>query len=493
MTGFTQIRPQAIFSSRQKWIECALFCVLAAAMVLFIITAGYKIGIALAAVSIGLIWFIGCLRDIRIGFYGMVAFGFLNTFIDRIVSVELPLDMLLFLLPPALFIIVLIKNLYKKEKKWMQWHPLLIIFLLSVSYTIVQMFNPNMFSFAGWLSYFRGFISFFLTPIVLMYIIRDISDVRMFFKIIFGMIFIAALYGCYQQWMGFTSFETRWIYSRPGALALFSLPGGQMRRFSFLSDPANFGTLMATGSLGTLLLAFGPFGKKKKIMLGGMTLFILLGMSYSGTRTSNVMLGAGLALYILMTVYKKSTRIMAGCALMVFLFILNAPIYGNVTINRMRSAFKPTKDASYDIRNIHRHSMQPYMHSHPFGGGVNTTMGAGVKYNPHHILAGFPPDSTYFKIALEKGWVGLALECFFLFTILFYCIHYFFKCRDKEIKVYYAVMAVMLFSTMLGAFTQFTFNSPPQNFIFYSLIAIIVKLHTFDSSINRNLPITNDL
>lgn len=493
MSELARIKLQGTFNSNRRWMGYVVFCLLAAGGAYLVAAEGSKAGLALAAVSLGLIWLIGCLRDIRVGFYGMIAFGFLTAFIDRAVNADLPLDMLLFLLPPLLFAVILIKSLHQERKKWMMWHPLVGMFLLLMAYTVIQVFNPSMFSFAGWLSYFRGFMSFFLTMTVLMYILKDLGDVRMFFKLILGMIFITALYGCYQQWVGFASFESRWIYSRPGAYALFSLPGGQMRRFSFLSDPANFGTLMATGGLGTLLLTFGPFGKRKKIILGVMTLFILLGMSYSGTRTSNIMLGAGLALYILMTIYKKSTRIMAGCALMVFLFILYAPIYGNVTLNRMRSAFRPTKDASYDVRNIHRHRMQPYMYSHPFGGGVNTTMGAGVKYNPDHVLAGFPPDSTYFKIALEQGWTGLALQCAFLFTILFYAIHYFYKCRDKEIVTYYAAITVMLFSMILGGFTQFTFNSPPQNFIFYSMIALIIKLHTFDSSINRDLPITNNL
>jgi O-antigen ligase len=256
-----------------------------------------------------------------------------------------------------------------------------------------------------------------------------------------------------------------------------------MRRFSFLTDPANFGTLMSTGALGAIIFSQGPFTRTKKMMLGFFSLVILMGMSYSGTRTAYLTLTAGLFLYILMTIYERRTRIVAFCAAAVLALVLFLPIYGNVTINRIRSAFQPPSgDASYDLRNVHRHELQPFLHSHPFGNGVNTTMGAGKEYNPDNFLAGFPPDSSYFQIALEQGWVGLVLNCIFYFTILFYSVHYFYKCRNKEIKIYYGALTAMLFSMMLGAYTQFTISSIPQNFVFIALVACVIKLHTYEKA-----------
>jgi hypothetical protein len=171
------------------------------------------------------------------------------------------------------------------------------------------------------------------------------------------------------------------------------------------------------------------------------------------------------------------------------LFILYVPIYGNVTLNRFRSAFnEPTDDASYNIRTVHRHMMQSYMYQYPFGGGINTAGAPGEKYNPHHRLAGFPPDSAYFSKALQEGWFGLALQCLFLFMILFYCVHYFYKCRNEEIRTYYASMATMLFASFLGAYAQFTISSVPQSLIFVPFLACIVKLHTFDTpELSKNL------
>ncbi len=231
-----------------------------------------------------------------------------------------------------------------------------------------------------------------------------------------------------------------------------------------------------------VLLVMGPFKKRTKRWLGIFTVIIILGMSYSGTRTANFMLVAGLALYILMTIYQKSTQVLAGVTGILLLFVLYAPIYGNITLNRFRSSFDgtPSEDASYNVRLIHRSMMQPYMHQHPFGGGVNTAGVPGAKYNPHHFLAGFPPDGAYFATALNTGWVGLALDCVFYFVILLYCVHYFYACRSREIKTYYAAMAASLFSLFLGADAQFTISSVPQSLIFIPLLAVIIKLHTFD-------------
>lgn len=480
MPQLSKIRSDFSFYNRRKWIEYTGLCILAILIALITVKTSYRIGLLFAAISIGLTVLFLCFYKIEIGVYGMIVFGFLLAFIQRILTAELPLDTILLMCPFGLFAILLTQNMHG-SKKWMVWHPIIFTFLVTVGYGLAQMFNPMMDSLLGWLSYFRGPMVFLCLLFLFLYLFKNIKNIRFFFKFIIIAIFITGLYGCIQQWFGFTSFESRWIHSRPGALQLFSLSGMGIRKFSFLSDPANFGILMASGALCTLILAFGPSKKIHKIILGFFTVFILLGMSYSGTRTANITFGAGLALYVLMTIYKKRTKILAACVFMLVLFIKYVPIYGNITLYRIRTSLTPTDDASYDLRGAHRQLMQPFMHSHPFGGGVNTTMAAGVKYNPHNFLAGFPPDSAYFAIALEQGWIGLALYCIFLFSLLFFAIHYYYKCKNNEIKTYYIAMAAILFSLMLGAYTQFTISSIPQNFIFAGFVAVIIKLHTFDT------------
>jgi hypothetical protein len=484
MLQISKLRSDFSFNKAGRLAEAVLLLTIAGLIALGTFQGGSKAGLVIAVGSIGLTLLFLCLYHVEAGVYAMLIFAFVIAFIERMIPMDFSLVSVLMALPFVLFTILLIKSIFERRHKLIAGHPVIFIYMVTVGYVIAQTFNPGMDSFLGWLSYFRGVLIFLAILFVFLYIFRNFHGVRFFFKFIFTTLFITGLYGCIQHRFGFTSFETRWIYTNPNVLQLYSLPGAGLRTFSFLSDPANFGTLMSTGALGTIIFALGPFSKMKRIILGFFSLVMVVGMSYSGTRTADITLVGGLALYILMTINEKRSRILAFCAAAGMMLLIFLPIYGNVTINRMRSAFQvPSGDASYDVRNIHRHEMQPFLHTHPFGNGVNTTMGAGNKYNPHNFLAGFPPDSSYFQIALEQGWVGLLLNCIFYFTILFYAVHYFYKCRNREIKVYYGALTVMLFSMMLGAYTQFTISSIPQNFVFMALVAGVIKLHIFDQPV----------
>lgn len=444
-----------------------------------------KIPLMMLAISLGLIIFLVCFASIETGFYLVIGMGFIVADAERYFMDQYPFTSGVLAFPYLLMAILLFKEMRKKDFTWFPKHPLIYFYFLGAAYLLVEVFNPQMDSLLGWLSSFWQRLTYLFLLFISCYIFKDLKHVRTFFKFCIAAIFITAMYGCMQQWFGLTSFDNRWVYDSPSVAGLYSLPGSGLRKFSSLTDPANFGTFMTAGALAILvLIVSGPFKRRNKLTLGFFCAIVLLGMSYSGTRTANLMLVAGLALFILMTIYQKRTQILTIIAALIFLFILYAPVYGNITLNRFRTAFTspPSENASYQTRLIHRQMMQPYMHAHPFGGGVNTAGVPGQKYNPHHYLAGFPPDGAYFATALNTGWIGLALDCVFYFMILFYGVHYFYKCKNPEVKAYYAAITVFLFSLFLGSDAQFTVTSVPQSLIFIPMISIIVKLHTFDYS-----------
>jgi hypothetical protein len=469
-----------------------LIVVLALALFIAALTfsAGDKVPIILLSASFGLIIVLLCYAHIEIGFYLIIAIGFIVADAERIFMGQYPFTSVVLAMPWLLMIFLLFKEMQKKDFSWLSWHPIVYLFFLLTAYTVVEIFNPQMDSLLGWVSAFWQRLSYLFLLFISCYVFRDLKKIRFFFKFLIITIFITALYGCIQQWIGLAPFDKRWVYDDPHIAGLYSLPGGGLRKFSFLTDPANFGTFMAGGaSMLIIFFAEGHFRKRNKMLLLLFILVIILGMSYSGTRTANFMIVTGLALYILMTIYKKRTQILAFMAGLAFLFIMYLPIYGNITLNRFRTSFSGdvSENASMDTRLIHRHMMQPYMHAHPFGGGINTAGAPGEKYNPHHFLAGFPPDGAYFASALNTGWIGLAINCLFYFAILFYCVHYYYRCKNNEIKLYYAGMAAMLFALFLGAYAQFTVSSVPQSLIFIPLLAIIAKLHTFDTPLPINI------
>jgi cell division protein FtsW (lipid II flippase) len=173
--------------------------------------------------------------------------------------------------------------------------------------------------------------------------------------------------------------------------------------------------------------------------------------------------------------------------LFAFLFLMFAPIYGNMTINRMRSAFKFKQDASYEVRNVNRASVQPYIKSHPLGGGLMTTGVMSLKYNPGHPLAGFPPDSGLLKYALETGWVGLILLCTLYFIILQQGAHAFYRAREPEHKAFILAALVGLFANIIAQYSQVAIGATPELFFFYPAIAIIVKLSKLENKENQTI------
>ena len=163
--------------------------------------------------------------------------------------------------------------------------------------------------------------------------------------------------------------------------------------------------------------------------------------------------------------------------------VLFAPIYSNPTLNRVRSTFD-TKDASLNVRDKNRKTMQPYLQSHPIGGGIGTTNFAGYYDHPYHYLAGFATDSGILKVGLEYGWIGLILMMGFQLAILYQAINYYFKIRDKELKLYVVAIACTLFPIIVTQYSQETVGQFPSGIFFFSSISLLKRLLEFDQKQN---------
>jgi O-antigen ligase len=247
------------------------------------------------------------------------------------------------------------------------------------------------------------------------------------------------------------------------------------RKFSLLSDPAAFGIFMCSSSLITIILAFRPTKRSYRALLLGASLFMILAMAYSGTRTAYAMFVAGLIMFLFMTINNKRTLIFSAVAIFAVFVLLFGPIYGNATINRIRSTFN-SEDASLNVRDRNRATIQEYIYSHPMGGGVMTTGDAGMKYNPNHRLAGFPPDSGYLKIVLETGWTGLFLAVLFFYVCLRQGIKNFYHTQDENIRYYYLAITAMVFSISIGSYAQSVHTQVPIMLFFYPSVALLTRI-----------------
>ncbi len=157
----------------------------------------------------------------------------------------------------------------------------------------------------------------------------------------------------------------------------------------------------------------------------------------------------------------------------------------NNTLYRFQSAFKPSDDASFNVRAINQKRIQPYILSHPLGGGLGATGVWGQRFAPNSYLANFPPDSGYVRVAVEMGWVGLLLFCIFMFTVLKTGVNNYFSIKDPELKSYSLGCLLIVFALNIGNYPQEALVQYPSCILFYLVIALLNVTKRIDDQQNQ--------
>jgi hypothetical protein len=368
---------------------------------------------------------------------------------------------------------LLIAGFFIKQKYHPEWkiykNPVTVITLVWLGYNLLQIANPEAESRMAWLFTVRTVAIVMLLYFVFVYHLRDIKFIRFILKLWIALSFFAALYGLKQELFGFFSFEERWL-DNPELHALYHI-GNHWRIFSIFSDPVAFAYNMVISSILCLALLTGPVAVWKKMILTGLAIFFLYVMLYSGTRGAYVLLPSCLPLFGIM---KFNARMFIyGCiAAFIFVCLIFMPT-SNSTLVRFQSAFRPSNDASFNVRASNQKKIQPYILSHPIGGGLGSTGMWGQRFSPDSYLANFPPDSGYVRVAVEQGWIGLLIFCIFMFIVLKTGVDSYFKIRDPELKSYCLAMTMIIFALNLGNFPQEALVQFPVNIYFYLAIALI--------------------
>jgi putative inorganic carbon (hco3(-)) transporter len=427
----------------------------------------------------GLSFILLCIVNPKAGYIAIFALPFIGFELHRYFKAEVPVGLATQIMFLFLLIVLLIKRRIQAGIKFSYFsNPINYIIIITQFYVLIQAFNPDMHSIQGWLIILRGALAIIVVYFVTLIIIDEPRFIQTFFFCWIILATLSALYACYQEWIKIPAYVLSWIHATEERYRLIYIVG-HYRKFSVLSDPSAFGNFMAISALTSIILAFKPTSTLNRILLIICTIFLLLAMGYSGTRTSVAMFIAGLVLYILMTINNRGTLIFAVTASLSFAFLIFGPIYGNSTINRIRSTFN-TEDKSLSVRDTNRKSIQDYIYEHPIGGGVMTTGDAGMKYNPNHRLAGFPPDSGLLKTALELGWIGLIIELLLYVIALGLGIRNFYHTKNTGNKYYYLAICVMLFSVVVGSYAQSIQTQIPLMTVFFPCLAFITRLQETD-------------
>jgi putative inorganic carbon (hco3(-)) transporter len=418
-------------------------------------------GAGLLGFVIGLAIIIACVVSPEVGLHINLIYAFFSYLLARWSQDQFPVGVVWDIMVVANFLGLFINNpdLKKNTAKFFKSGPILFFFIIFL-YLVVQIANPEGTSPEGWFQIIRKI----LATLIILFIAYNVLDSL-----------LAALYGMYQQYFGLFQFEEWWIRSVEERFRLIFVHGSY-RKFSTMSDPTCLGVMMASCAL--LFMIIGINGKRSfnKFVLIAGAVCMMMAMSFSGTRTAYLMLIGGICIFILLTFNRKSTRIFSVFAVLAFLFLMFAPIYSSPTLIRFRTSFSGTKDESYKVREVNRATIRPYLYSHPIGGGIATTGSNGIKYNPGHPLAGFPPDSAYLNKALETGWIGLIMSLTLYFLTLKCAIQGYFRAKSNRIKIIFAAIAAFFFSFYVGEMAQEAVGQFTNMAVYYPIMALMVRL-----------------
>jgi hypothetical protein len=439
------------------------------------------IPIGIAGLLGGILFVVACLRFPEFAYYSYAFSIFFFTLLVRLFNLPVPLGISVEGIGLLAAASVFAEQFRKRAEFVSFWKsPISLMVLVMFIYTLLELFNPEAHRITAWFNYFRKQIVFLIYFQMSYFVLDSMDRIRRFVKMWIYVSLVACAWGIKQQYIGFSFYEELWINSDPRITELL-FQGGMFRKFSLLSDPAAYGVLTASSTVFTLVLAMREPDKKKKRNLFILTIIQFLAFGYSGTRTGNLMIIAGLLMYFFLTITEKNTLRLIMIAVFAFIFLFFGPMKNSPVILRMKSTFEGTKDPSAAVREYNRKRIQPFIHARPFGAGLNTVEMEGQQYYPNNPLAYFPPDSGYLKFLLQYGWVGFALQMFLFFLVLQRGVYGFYTCRDPELKTIYIAITICIFSLLVGHYSQLGIANYPQILFYYGALVILIRLKDFDT------------
>lgn len=462
-----------------------LFLLSMSVMFSYLILKEGKIGIALCGtIIIGLPLVLGVVAYPKFGIVVLLVTAYLLFFFGKLSLGKHPIGLVMDALEYLLIAGFFIKQ--KFRKKWdMFANPISYLIIAWIVYNLIEVINPNAASVLAWVYTVRTVAIILLMYFVFVFQITEVSFIKLLIKIWLGLSVFGAIWGYIQEIHGYFNFEWAWLRLDPVAMHLYFVMG-HWRKFSIFTDPVTFAYNMAVASVLCLALLFGPLKFYKKVILFFMILLFMSAMLFSGTRGGFVLVPACLLLLLVMC-FNKKVFIFSSIAGVIFALVIISPTQ-SLLLKRFQTAFNPSNDASYAVRAQNQAYIQPYIRTHPMGGGLGSVGVWAVRFSPNSPLAKFPPDSGYVRVAVELGYIGLLLFCTLMFTVLYIGINNYFLIRDPELRNYCLAMVLVVFAFNIGNFPQQAIVQFPSNILFYLAIALINVLKRIDDRQQLSIP-----
>lgn len=355
-------------------------------------------------------------------------FGF--TIINNIKNIPLGIVNLCFSILVIFSIIVYIT--YKKVDFKNALNFMFYAFTIWSVYCLFEIANPNHVQEA-WNIYIMQYAFYpIFCAIIIPVTIKKIQNIKILLYIWSIFVIIATIKGIWQKNYGFNEQELYFLYVLGGAKTHIIWSG--TRYFSYFTDATNYGVHMGMAITCFSIIILYLKSKYEKLYFFSVVCFAIYSMLISGTRAAIAVPIIGILIYIILSANIKKILIGASFLVGIVLFFMFTSIgSSNPYIYRMRTAFRPTQDASYQVRNDNRKKMKELMITKPFGFGLGLG-GKSERFNAKENNP-YPPDSWLITVWTDTGIVGLILYLVVHILLFAKCFHVInFKINNKLLK-----------------------------------------------------------
>lgn len=384
------------------WVYALL---IAGLLMFYIVMTQYNLPslVAFALLPLVAVGLILLLKYSKEGFYVLFAIQFLLIIASSFVDIKLGVATLIL----CLFIssLLVIRAFYERLNWQESLNGMLICYLVLGLYYIAEIANPNNVQEAWNISITHYLVYPILCAILVPFTIRNVKGIQWLLLLWSLFILYAAIKGYWQKNQGFNEKELYFLYVLGAAKTHIIWSG--IRYFSCFTDAANFGVHMAMAITAFGISLFYTKSIALKIYFAVVVIAAIYGMGISGTRAAIAIPIGGLGLFILLSRSRKAGIVGLVTLLALFCFFRFTTIGdSNQYVRKMRSAFNPSTDASYQLRVENRERMKTLMVHKPFGYGVG--LSKGERFYPKERMP-YPPDSWLVSVWVETGIVGLIL------------------------------------------------------------------------------------
>jgi len=359
------------------------------------------------------------------------------------------------------------------------------------TYIFLELFNPEAPNKTAWFASMRGIGLYMVLTIPLIQLFYNTPKHLDRFLMIWAVISVLASVKAWMQLnLGPDPWEQKWLDDFGATTHVL---WGNLRAFSFFSDAGQFGAAQGQIVIVSLILLMNEKRRNYKIFWFIVAIASYYGMSSSGTRGAIFVPFAGGALYL---VLRKNLRVIViGTILliMIYSFFRYTSIgNSNYQIYRMRTAFSPEDDASFQVRIKNQAIFEEYLKTRPFGGGIGTAGARAITYTGETFLSSVATDSWFVLIWAEAGIIGLFLHMFVLGWIIgkgiYICM---FQIKDKELEVKTAALLCGIFGIVVASYGNSILGQFPTGMLIYSSMAFVFMAPRLDKelSLSANKPL----